>query len=328
MKWILLLLASLPALAQTTADLEPIPPLPPNLTLRLGGLADSTEGHDLHGKLTWKASGALTLFLSGVRSNLASTIQAPSPNGTTTTTTTSSLGGDYAFGRFDLGLRYDHSDMTDLLTSRRYALQPAFDADAWRIGFEFSTRTTAFDRLRFTSLPINTPSGPVYVAGYADLSVSDTGLGVSLDHYGEVWRPYLSYLHYSYGSIHGNTDVSRIRNMAGAVSPELFMALSGRLVNRLERISANRLSGKAALLDSTTTVGLEADLRRTRWSLEANRDVDHLTSDTADTFTGTAAWKVTRKFHLEFQVGATRSDAFGTDRFAGLTFTFRTRPEF
>jgi len=327
-KWIVLVAASLPALAQSSAELEPVPIRPPNLTLKLGGVADSAEGRDLHGKLTWSPSSSLTLFLSGVRSNLASTAQAPTPDGTTTTTTTTSLGGDYSFGVFDLGLRYDQTDMSDLLTYKRYALQPAFDMGAWRLGFEFSTRTTVFDRLNFTSRPITTPTGIVYVTGYADLRVTDTGLGANLDYLGEVWRPYFSYIHYDYGSIHGETDVSRIRNSAGGVSPEIFAALSGRLVSRLERISASMVGGKASLLDWTATAGLEAELKRSRWGLEATRDVDHMTGESADTLTGTAAWKVNSRFLLELQLGATRSEAFGTDRFAGLTFTFRTRPGF
>lgn len=328
MKWIVLAAASLPALAQSSAELAITPPPPPNLTLKLGGLADSSEGHDLHGKLTWSASGALTLFLSGVKSNLASTTQAPSPAGTTTTTTTTSLGGDRSFGVFDLGLRHDRTDMSDLLAYDRYVFLPAFDIGAWRLGFELSRRTTEFDRLRFTSRPINTPTGIVYVTGYADLRVTDTGLGANLDYLGEVWRPYCSHIYYDYGSLHGETDVSRIRNSAGGVSPEVFQALAGRLVSRLERMSASRVGGKASLLDWTATMGLEADLKRTRWGLEATRDADHMTGERSDTVTGTAAWKVSSRFLLEFQLGATRSEAFGTDRFAGLSFTIRTRPGF
>lgn len=328
MKWILLVAASLPALAQSSAEPLPTPSRPPNLTLKLGGLADSAEGRDLHGKLTWSPSGSLTLFLSGVRSNLASTAQAPSPDGTTTTTTTTSLGGDRSFGVFDLGLRYDQTDMSNLLAYKRYAFLPAFDMGAWRLGFEFSTRTTEFDRLRFTSRPIMTPTGIVYVTGYADLRVTDTGIGANLDYLGEVWRPYFSYIHYDYGSLHGETDVSRIRNSAGGVSPEIFAALAGRLVSRLERISASMVSGRASLLDWTATAGLEADLKRSRWGFEATRDVDHLTGERSDTLTGTVGWKVSSRFLLELQLGGTRSEAFGTDRFAGLTFTFRTRPGF
>jgi hypothetical protein len=327
-KWTVLLAASLPVLAQSNAELEPAPSRPPNLTFKLGGLADSADGRDLHGKLTWSPSSSLTLFLSGVRSDLASTAQAPSPDGTTTTTTTMSLGGDRSFGMFDLGMRYDQTDMSDLLAYKRYAFLPAFDVGAWRLGFELSRRTTEFDRLRFISRPINTPTGIVYVTGYADLRVTDTGLGANVDYLGEVWRPYASYIHYDYGSLHGETDVSRIRNSAGGVSPEVFRALSGRLVSWLERISASRVGGKASLLDWSATLGLEADLKRTRWGLEATRDVDHMTGDGSDTLTGTAGWKVNSRFLLELQVGAIRSDAFGTDRFAGLTFTFRTRPGF
>jgi len=327
-KWILLVAASLPALAQAMPRLEPAPSRPPNLTLKLGGLADSAEGRDVHGRLSWSPSGSLTLFLSGVRSDLASTAQASSPDGTTTTTTTTSLGGEYAFSVFDLGLRYDQTAMSNLLTYERFALQPAFDMGAWRFGFELSTRTTEFDRLHFTSRPINTPTGTVYVTGYADLRVTDTGLGANVDYLGEVWRSYASYIHYDYGSIHGETDVGRIRNSAGGVSPEVFRALSGRLVTWLERISASRVGGRASLLDWSATLGLEADLTRSRWGVEAIRDVDHLTGESSDTLTGTAGWKVNSRFLLELQLGATRSETFGTDRFAGLICTLRTRPGF
>jgi hypothetical protein len=327
-KWIVLVAASLPALAQSMPGLETAPSRPPNLTLKLGGLVDSAEGRDLHGRLSWSPSGSLTLFLSGVRSNLASTVQAPSPDGSTTTTTTTSLGGDQSFGMFDLGLRYDQTDMSNLLTYKRFAIQPAFDVGDWRLGFELSTRTTEFDRLHFTSRPISTPTGTVYVTGYADLRVTDTGLGANVDYLGEVWRSYASYTHYDYGSLHGETDVGRIRNSAGGVSPDVFRALSGRLVSWLERISASRVGGKASLLDWTATAGLEADLKRTRWGLEATRDVDHMAGESSDTLTGTAGWKVNSRFLLELQLGATRSETFGTDRFAGLTFTLRTRPGF
>lgn len=326
MKPILLALAALPILAQSAADPEPSAPRPEHLILKVGGLADTGNGRDLHGKLTWRASSALTLYVSGTSSNLASTTQAPSPNGSSTTTTTTSLGGAYAFGLLELGLRCDRTTMSALLASRRYTLLPAFELGAWRIGVEFSQRSTDFDALRFTALPIMTPGGTVYVTGYADLGVSDTGLGASVDYQGEVWRPYASYCHYRYGSIQGSTDVSRIRDGAGMVSPEVFKALAGRMVARLEQLSANRLSGRASLLDATATIGLEADLRRSRWSLEAGRNVDHLTGEPSDTLTATAAWKATRKVTVEFQAGTTRSAVFGTDRFVGLTFTFRTRP--
>ena len=184
-----LALASLPALAQTTGALESPAAPSSNVTFKLGGQVDSAQGQSLQGKATWTVSEAWTLFLLGTRSNLASTTQAPSPDGNATLTTTTSLGGDYSFGVFDLGLQYDHSEMSDLLTSRRTYLQPAFDLGSWRLGFEFSTRTTDFDRLRFNNLALNSAAGPVYVPGYADLNVRDTGLGANGEYNGEVWRP-------------------------------------------------------------------------------------------------------------------------------------------
>ncbi len=328
MKWILWTLATLPILAQSTEPQEPAAPPPPNLTFKLGGLVDSSHGQDWRGRLTWQASDAFTLFISGDRSGLASTTEAPSPSGSNTITTSTSLGGSYLFGWFELGLQVDHSTMSDLLTSRRINLLPAFEWGSWRLGLEFSARTTDFDRLVFRGRTINTPSGPVTVSGYADLDVKDTGLGATLEYGGEVWRPYVAYTHYSYGSFEGSTDVTRIRNATGEVSPEVFKALSGRLVAVLERQSTSRLNNRAALLDSTTTLGLEANLKRSRWTLEGNRDVDHLTTLVSNTYTGTAGWKATPRFTLELQVGATSSDTFGTNRFAGLTFIFRTRPGF
>ena len=325
LKRLLFLLISWPLLAQTTDGPKVAAP-PPNLIFKFGGQVDSTQGKDVLGKVTWNANSALTLFLSGNQSSLASTTQAPSASGNPTTTTITSLGGSYLFGLFDLGLQYDHSNMSDLLTSRRYYLQPAFDGGSWRVGFEGSIRTTDFDRLHFTGRTINTPTGPVAVTGYADLSIRDTGLGANVEWNGEIWRAYASYTHFNYGSFEGNTDVTRIRNASGAVSAEVFKALSDWLVNRLERLAGSRLSSKAALLDSAATVGLEANLKRTRWTLEVSQDLDHLTNQTSDTYTGIADWKVTPKFTLELLAGATRSDALGTNRFAGLTFIFRTRP--
>ena len=327
----LLALATLPVLAQTVPDLDPIEaldPSPSQLTLKLGGQADSAQGGKYQAKVIWNATPDLTLFLSGDRSNLESTSQAPSPSGTSTVTTTTGLGGAYLFGLFDLGLQYDHSDMSDLLTSQRYYLQPALDGGTWRFGLEFSTRKTVFDRLKFTGRTINTPSGPVTVSGYADLHLSDTGQGANFEFGGDVWRLFGSYTHYSYGAFEGTTDVTRIRDASGQVSSEIFKALYDRVVKRFEDLSASRLSGKAALLDSTATLGLEANLDRTRWILEVNQDVDHLSGEISNTCTGTAGWKATPTFTLELQLGATRSEAFGTDRFAGLALTFRTKPSF
>jgi len=325
-KMVCLALAALSLVAQSADSPPPPAPLPPDLTFKVGGQTDSAQGTAFQGKVSWNPTRALTLFVSADRSNLASTTEAPSPSGSTTTTTTTSLGGEAAFGLFCLGAQYDRSDMTDLLTSQRYYLQPALDGGTWRIGLEFSTRRTTFDRLQFRNLILATPTGPVYVSGYADLDLSDTGLGANLEFSGEIWRIYGSYTHYSYGSFEGNTDVTRIRNSGGVVSPDIFQALSGRLVNRMERISTTRLSRKAALLDSTATAGLEADLARSRWGIEANQDKDHLAGEISNTLSATTAWKATRKLTLELRVGASRSDAFGTDHFAGLTLTYRTRP--
>ena len=314
------------ALLRSTDDLVPEPPRPPDVIFKLGGQADSNQGQGYQGKVTWNASRALTLFLAGNRSSLASTTEAPSPDGNTTVTTTTTLGGSYLFGTFDLGLEFDHTNMSDLLTARRYYLQPGLVAGSWRIGFEFSTRKTDFETLRFNNLALNTPAGPIFVSGYADLHLSDTGIGASVEYDGEVWRPYASYTHYHYGSFEGSTDITRIRTANGDVSPLMFKAISGKLVPRLDRIATSRLNRKAAYLDSTATVGLEANLSRTKWVVEANQDLDHLTNDVSNTFTGTAGWKVTRRFTVELQVGATTSEALGTDRFVGLTLTFRTRP--
>lgn len=326
MKWILWTLAALPMLAQSTEAQEPTAPPLPNLTLKLGGLVDSTQGQDWRGRLSWQASESFTMFISGDRSGLASTTEAPSPSGSHTITTSTSLGGSYLFGWFELGLQYDHSTMSDLLASRRINLLPAFEWNAWRLGLELSSRTTDFDRLVFRGRTINTPSGPVTVSGYADLNVKDTGLGATLEYDGEIWRPYVAYTHYSYGAFEGSTDVTRIRNASGAVSPDVFKALYNRLVAVLERQSTTRLNNRAALLDSTTTLGLEANLTRSRWTLEANQDVDHLTTLVSNTYTGIVGWKVTPRFTVELQAGATTSDTFGTNRFAGLSFTFKTRP--
>lgn len=314
------------ALAQAVDDLLVEAPRPPDITFRLGGQVDSDQGKGFQGRITWNASRAWTLFVAGNRSNLASTTQAPSPDGNTTTTVTTTLGGSYLFGTFDLGLEYDHTDMSDLLVSRRYYLKPAFQGGAWRVGFEFSKRATDFDRLQFKSLTLNTPTGPIFISGYADLSVDDTGVGATCEYDGEVWRPYASYTHFDYGSFEGSTDITRIRNGSGVVSPAVFKLISGRLVTRLDRIATSRLNRKAAYLDSTATLGIEANLRRSKWVIEANQDVDHLTNDISNTYSGTAGWKVSPQFTLELLLGATTSEALGTNRFIGLTLTFRTRP--
>ncbi len=325
MKQLFLGLASLPALAQSLEVLPPAPP--PDLTFRVGGRVDSNHGSDLQGRLTWNPSRASTLFLSGTRSTLASTTEAPSPDGNTTTTTTTTLGGGHAFGAFYLGLQGDHSAMSGLLSSNRVTLQPALEGSAWRFGLELSARKTDFDRLQFRNITIPTLNGPVIVTGYADLDLSDTGLGGSLDYFSGDWRFYATYTHFAYGSFEGTTDVSRIRDGNGRVGIDIFKALSGRLTSRLQQLSASRLSRRAALLDSTAGLGFEADLTRSRWALDLGEDVDHLTGDAAHTYTGVAAWKATRTFTVELQLGAVQSEALGTDRFAGLALIIRTRPE-
>lgn len=324
--YVLALLAALPLVAQEAQDLTDLELAallhpPPTVTLRVAGVQDDAQGTSLQGRLTWQPTRRFSVFVSGGRSDLASTTQAPSPDGTTTTTTLASLGGERSFGTLHLGLRGDHARLSGLLASNRIALLPAMDVGAWRIGLELSTRSTDFDRLQFRDVVLNTPTGPVTVTGYADLEVRDTGLGLDLDRTGEIWHLYATYLHYSYGSLGGTTDVSRIRTMAGGVSPEMFRLLSGRLVRRLEQLSGRRLTGQASLLDESATLGLEADLLRSRWGLEASRDVDHFTGESASTLLGTATWKVHRRFSLEVQAGATRSETFGTDRFVGVGFT-------
>ncbi len=325
MKQLFLGLLAASAWAQPAVDTDPELALPtaPKVIVKLGGEADSAQGRKYLGKVTWNATRHLTLFLSGDRSNLASTNQAPSPNGNATTTTTTSLGGSYYWGLAELGLQVDRSTMSDLLSSRRTYLQPALDGGTWRLGLELSTRRTDFDRLRFTGRTITTPTGPVTVSGYADLNLSDRGVGGNFEFGGEVWRLFGSYTHYSYDAFEGSSDVTRIRNTAGQVSPEVFKALYGGLVERFKRIATSNLSTKAALLDSTAALGLEASLRRSKWVLEIGQDVDHLTGEVSDTYRGVASWKATPTFTLEVQVGATRSETFGTDRFLGLALVFR-----
>ncbi len=324
MKQLFLGLLAASAWAQPAVDTDPELALPtaPKVIVKLGGEADSAQGRKYLGKVTWNATRNLTLFLSGDRSNLASTNQAPSPNGNATTTTTS-MGGSYYWGLAELGLQVDRSTMSDLLSSRRTYLQPALDGGTWRLGLELSTRRTDFDRLRFTGRTITTPTGPVTVSGYADLNLSDRGVGGNFEFGGEVWRLFGSYTHYSYDAFEGSSDVTRIRNTAGQVSPEVFKALYGGLVERFKRIATSNLSTKAALLDSTAALGLEASLRRSKWVLEIGQDVDHLTGEVSDTYRGVASWKATPTFTLEVQVGATRSETFGTDRFLGLALVFR-----
>ncbi len=325
-KGLLLGLASLSAMAQSLEDLVLASSSAPDVILKISGQADSAQGNGYQGKVTWNANKALTLFLSGEKSNLATTQPVPSPNGNTSTGF--SLGGGVLWGAVFLGLQYEHSELSDLLTSRRYTFQPLLEKGNWRFGLEFSTRTTDFDRLQFTNLTLNTPSGPLFITGYADLNLSDTGLGGTCEYEGDTWRFYGAYTHYSYGSFEGNTNVSRIRNAGGTVSPEVFKALSGRWVDRVERISASRLSRGVALLDSTVTAGIEANLVFTRWGVEANQDEDHLTGQRSQTFTGIAGWKATLRFTLELHLGTTHSEALGSNQFAGLTLIYRTRPGF
>jgi hypothetical protein len=324
-KQLFLGLLAVSAWAQSVADtdLELALPAAPKVILRLGGEADSAQGRKYQGKVTWNATRKLTLFLSGDRSNLASTNQAPSPNGNATTTTTTSLGGSYYWGLAELGAQIDRSTMSDLLSSQRTYLQPSLDGGTWRLGLELSTRRTDFDRLRFTGRTITTPTGPATVSGYADLNLRDRGVGGNFEFGGEVWRLFGSYTHYSYDDFEGSSDVTRIRNTAGQVSPEVFKALYAGLVERFKRIATSNLSTKAALLDSTATLGLEASFHRSKWVLEIDQDVDHLTGEGSDTYKGVASWKATPAFTLEVQVGATRSETFGTDRFAGLALIFR-----
>lgn len=326
MKGLLLGLASLSAMAQSLEDLVLASSPAPDVILKFGGQADSTQGHGYQGKVTWNPSKALTLFLSGEKSNLAAAQPVPSSDGNTSTT--ASLGGGVFWGALFLGLQYEHSELSDLLTSRRYTFQPLLEKGNWRFGLEFSARTTDFDRLQFNNLILNTPNGPLFITGYADLNLSDTGLGGTCEYEGDTWRFYGAYTHYDYGSFEGNTNVSRLRNSSGTVSTEVFRAISGRWADRVERMSASRLSRGAALLDATATAGIEANLLFTRWGVEANQDTDHLTGQRSNTFTGIAGWKATLRFTLELHLGTTHSEALGTNQFAGLSFIYRTRPGF
>lgn len=318
-------LASISALALSAADQETSSPPSPDLTFKLGGQVDNTFGNEFFGKVDWIASKALNFSLFGDRFDLASSNAAPSPDGSATITTTVSLGGGYSFGLFYLGLQYSHVDMSNLLTSKRYFLQPALDGGTWRLGLEFSSRKTDFDPFQFKSQAIKSPTGPIYVTGYADLNLSDTGVGVNAEFGNQMWRFYGSYSHYSYGSYEGTTNVSQIKNASGNVNSEVFNALSGRLVKQLEILSASTLSRDAALLDSSAKIGAEADLRHTKWGLEVAKDVDHTTGQASNTYTGTIDWKVNPRFTIEIQAGATRSDTFGTNSFGGLSLIFRTK---
>jgi hypothetical protein len=314
------------ALALPAADQETASPPSPDLTFKIGGQADNAQGSDLLGRIDWNANKALNVYLAGDRFNLASSSAAPSPDGSATITTTASLGGGYSFGLFYLGLQYSQVDLSKLLASRRYCLQPALDGGSWRLGLEGSRRKTDFDQFQFKSQAIKAPTGPIYVTGYADLGLSDTGVGVNAECGYQVWRWYGSYMHYSYGSYEGTTNASAIKNASGSVNAEVFNALSGRLVKQLQVLSASTLSRNAAFLDSSAKVGAEADLRQSKWGLEIGRDVDHGTGLASNTYTGTVGWKVNPGVTIEVQAGAIRSDALGTNRFGGLALIFRTKP--
>jgi len=292
-----------------------------DLVCKLGAEADSADGQLGEVKLYWRPS--LDSLISG--GYTYSTLTAT--NATQTNTRIASLLGEYSFGLFGLGGSYDRIVESDLLASNTFTLRPFFESGAWRVEVNGSRRKTDFDRFGFLNVPIYRPMGTIYVSGFAQLNLTTTGFGGTLDYMGKAWHAYASYDYYSHADFEGETNVSAIRDANGRVSAQIFNALAGRLVNNLQRFAGSRATQKAGLLDYTAAVGLDVAIRPFGIGLEASRDKDHLSENISDSLTGILSLDATRRMTLEMRGGATRSDRLGTIRFIGLSLVFRSIPK-
>jgi len=303
---------------------EPILDAPLNsdtdLVCKLNAEADSDHGHLAETKLFWRPSLNSLLSAGYSYSTLTTT------NANQTSTRIASLAGEYQFDLFGIGGGYDRITESELLASDTFTLKPFFESGAWRLELSGSRRTTDFDRFGFVNIPIQRPTGVINVSGSAKLNLTSTGIGASLDYLGETWHAYASYDTYSYGEFEGDTTVSAIRGANGQVSAQVFNALAGRLVSRLQRYAGARATNKAGFLDDSAVVGLDVGVRAFRIGLEAGRDKDHLTKNVSDSLTGMLSLDATRRLTLELRGGATRSDKLGTIRFIGLSLVLRSIP--
>jgi hypothetical protein len=316
---VVLLLGGTRLLAQDPLLLEPLDEV--DLVCKLGGESDSADGSLGEARLYWRPS--LDSLISGgyVYSTLTAT-NAPHTN-----TRIASLLGEYSFGSFGLGGGYDRIVESDLLASNTFTLRPFFESGAWRVEVNGSRRKTDFDRFGFVNVPLYRPAGTIYVSGSAKLNLTSTGFGGALDYMGKTWHAYASYDSYSYRDFEGETTVSAIRDANGRVSAQVFNALAGRMVDRLQRFAGSRATQKAGLLDYAATVGLDVALSPFGFGLEAGRDKDHLSDNVSDSLTGILSLDATRRMTLELRGGATRSDILGTIRFIGLSLVFRSIPK-
>ena len=304
---------------------DPIPLEPQgevmDLVCKVGGEADSADGQLGEVKLYWRPS--LDSLISGgyTYSTLAAT-SAPQTN-----TRIASILGEYSFGLFGLGGGYDRIEESDLFASNTFTLRPFFESGAWRVEVSGSRRKIGFDRFGFLNVPIYRPTGTIHVSGSAQLNLTSTGFGSTLDYMGKTWHAYASYDSYSYADFEGETTVSAIRDANGRISVQIFNALAGRLANNLQRFAGSRATQKAGLLDYTAAVGLDVAVRPFGFGLEATRDKDHLSENVSDSLTGILSLDATRRMTLEMRGGATRSDKLGTIRFIGLSLVLRSIPK-
>jgi len=293
-----------------------------DLLCKLGGETDSDQGRLAEAKLYWRPTLDSQLSAGYTYSTLATT------SAVQTSTRIVSLAGEYCFGTLGIGGGYDHVAESDLLASNTFTLRPFFESGAWRVELSGSRRMTDFERFGFVHVPFQGPNGVVlFASGSAQLNVASTGYGGTLDYAGEVWHAYAAYDAYSYGDFSGETTVTNIRNAYGRVSPEVFRALAGNLVYRLQRFAGSNATRKASLLDNSTTVGMDVALHPFRIGVEGIRDKDHLTQYVSDTLTGILSLDATRRMTLDLRGGATKSDRLGTIRFVGLSLVLRTIPK-
>jgi hypothetical protein len=199
------------------------------------------------------------------------------------------FGVDHDFGPIGLALSVEEWGDKNNIETRDWRGEIFFDRDHYRIGVVREQRAIDI----FFS-----PLGAPNATDLRRVGINADGLGVN-------WRAEISPKWQTYGSWMDYDYPRGVRLLPRA--------------DRLDLLSTSTVTLAYSFIDRYETVGFEYSLGLKLINLDFGRDRSTLDGERLKSFGASILWPVAQRMDLEFRLGSSRSDGFGSTTFGGLT---------
>lgn len=200
-----------------------------------------------------------------------------------------SLGVEHDFGPLGFGLSADRWGDADNLESLDWRGEVFVERDRFRVGLTREARSI-----------------DIYFSGDGEPILTDLrSIAIHADAFGIDWRVRLAPEWRVYGNWTDYDYPRRVRVVPRA--------------DRLDLLSTSAVTLAYSFVDGNRRIGIERSIGFRLVSFDYGTDRSTIAAGTTRSLSASVLWPVARRFDLEFRLGSSRADGFGSSVYGGLS---------